>query len=55
MAWSRLRQQNASVLARFRRELKDILRMEDDRAVKRAARNTQEPEAVLLPKKEVEP
>jgi hypothetical protein len=38
----RLREQNARALATLRRELKDILRMEDERAVKRTARNTQE-------------
>ncbi len=43
----RLREQNARALATLRRELKDILRMEDERAVKRTARNTQEePDAV---------
>lgn len=43
----RLREQNARVLAKLRRELKEGLIMEDERAVKRSARNTQEePDAV---------
>jgi hypothetical protein len=38
---ARTRELNARTLAKLGRELKDALSMEDDRAVKRAARNTQ--------------
>ena len=43
----RLRERNAGALGKLRRELKEILRMEDDRAVKRAVQNArQESDAV---------